>query len=168
MIYENLQCIGGVIILVGYIKQIRDIHAGVSCKGLSLKAYFAVFIGITLMEFNAMNIWLKGYGSSFFITNTVTGITVFYLIMLICVRQDFERKTKYSGKKTLSLFQYTIMTVLFLTPCKVNLNTKEISDIVSTPDVITGTLTSERVIIGGNEFPAEEAESGQNQDSFWY
>mgnify|MGYP004705005373 CR=1 FL=1 len=30
MIYEHLQCIGGFIILTGYIKQIRDIYDGVT------------------------------------------------------------------------------------------------------------------------------------------
>ena len=105
MIYEQLQCIGGFIILTGYIKQIRDIYDGASCLGLSLKAYSTVLIGVFLMEFNALNILLKGYGSAFFVTNTIT-----------CVI----------------------------------------------------TLTSECVIIGENEFPAEEAESRQNQDSFWY
>lgn len=166
MIYEQLQCIGGTIILLGYIKQIRDIQAGGSCKGLSLKAYVAVLSGITLMEFNAINIWLKGYGTSFFVTNTVTCITVLYLILLILVRQDTEKK-KSKTEDAFFVSVYDNESVI-LTPCKVNLNTKEISDIVRAPYAINGTLTSERVIIGGNEFPAEEAESGQNQDSFWY
>ena len=56
MIYEHLQCIGGFIILTGYIKQIRDIYDGASCLGLSLKAYSTVLIGVFLMEFNALNI----------------------------------------------------------------------------------------------------------------
>lgn len=166
MIYEQLQCIGGTIILLGYIKQIRDIQTGGSCKGLSLKAYVAVLSGITLMEFNAINIWLKGYGTSFFVTNTVTCITVLYLILLILVRQDTEKK-KSKTEDAFFVSVYDNESVI-LTPCKVNLNTKEISDIVRAPYAINGTLTSERVIIGGNEFPAEEAESGQNQDSFWY
>lgn len=165
MIYEQLQCIGGTIILLGYIKQIRDIQTGGSCKGLSLKAYVAVLSGITLMEFNAINIWLKGYGTSFFVTNTVTCITVLYLILLILVRQDTEKK-KSKTEDAFFVSVYDNESVI-LTPCKVNLNTKEISDIVRAPYAINGTLTSERVIIGGNEFPAEEAESGQNQDSFW-
>lgn len=167
MIYEQLQCIGGTIILLGYIKQIRDIQAGGSCKGLSLKAYVTVLFGITLMEFNAINIWLKGYGTSFFVTNTVTCVTVLYLILLILVRQDAEKKQRTIIKDAFFVSVYDNDSVI-LTPCKVNLNTKEISDIISAPYVITGTLTSERVIIGGNEFPAEEAESRQNQDSFWY
>lgn len=166
MIYEHLQCIGGTIILLGYIKQIRDIQTGGSCKGLSLKAYVAVLSGITLMEFNAINIWLKGYGTSFFVTNTVTCITVLYLILLILVRQDTEKK-KSKTEDAFFVSVYDNESVI-LTPCKVNLNTKEIGDIVRAPYAINGTLTSERVIIGGNEFPAEEAESGQNQDSFWY
>ena len=166
MIYEQLQCIGGTIILLGYIKQIRDIQTGGSCKGLSLKAYVAVLSGITLMEFNAINIWLKGYGTSFFVTNTVTCITVLYLILLILVRQDTEKK-KSKTEDAFFVSVYDNESVI-LTPCKVNLNTKEISDIVSAPYVITGTLTSECVIIGENEFPAEEAGSRQNQDSFWY
>ena len=166
MIYEQLQCIGGTIILLGYIKQIRDIQTGGSCKGLSLKAYVAVLSGITLMEFNAINIWLKGYGTSFFVTNTVTCITVLYLILLILVRQDTEKK-KSKTEDAFFVSVYDNESVI-LTPCKVNLNTKEISDIVRAPYAINGTLTSERVIIGGNEFPAEEAESRQNQDSFWY
>lgn len=166
MIYEQLQCIGGTIILLGYIKQIRDIQTGGSCKGLSLKAYVAVLSGITLMEFNAINIWLKGYGTSFFVTNTVTCITVLYLILLILVRQDTEKK-KSKTEDAFFVSVYDNDSVI-LTPCKVNLNTKEISDIVRAPYAINGTLTSERVIIGENEFPAEEAESGQKQDSFWY
>ena len=166
MIYEQLQCIGGTIILLGYIKQIRDIQTGGSCKGLSLKAYVAVLSGITLMEFNAINIWLKGYGTSFFVTNTVTCITVLYLILLILVRQDTEKK-KSKTEDAFFVSVYDNESVI-LTPCKVNLNTKEISDIVRAPYAINGTLTSERVIIGGNEFSAEEAESGQNQDSFLY
>ena len=166
MIYEQLQCIGGTIILLGYIKQIRDIQTGGSCKGLSLKAYVAVLSGITLMEFNAINIWLKGYGTSFFVTNTVTCITVLYLILLILVRQDTEKK-KSKTEDAFFVSVYDNESVI-LTPCKVNLNTKEISDIVRAPYAINGTLTSERVIIGENEFPAEEAESRQNQDSFWY
>lgn len=166
MIYEQLQCIGGTIILLGYIKQIRDIQTGGSCKGLSLKAYVAVLSGITLMEFNAINIWLKGYGTSFFVTNTVTCITVLYLILLILVRQDTEKK-KSKTEDAFFVSVYDNDSVI-LTPCKVNLNTKEISDIVRAPYAINGTLTSERVIIGENEFPAEEAESRQNQDSFWY
>lgn len=167
MIYEQLQCIGGTIILLGYIKQIRDIQTGGSCKGLSLKAYVTVLFGITLMEFNAINIWLKGYGTSFFVTNTVTCVTVLYLILLILMRQDAEKKQRTIIKDAFFVSVYDNDSVI-LTPCKVNLNTKEISDIVSAPYVITETLTSECVIIGENEFPAEEAESGQNQDSFWY
>ena len=166
MIYEQLQCIGGTIILLGYIKQIRDIQTGGSCKGLSLKAYVTVLFGITLMEFNAINIWLKGYGTSFFVTNTVTCVTVLYLILLILVRQDTEKK-KSKTEDAFFVSVYDNESVI-LTPCKVNLNTKEISDIVRAPYAINGTLTSECVIIGENEFPAEEAESRQNQDSFWY
>ena len=166
MIYEQLQCIGGTIILLGYIKQVRDIQAGGSCKGLSLKAYVTVLFGITLMEFNAINIWLKGYGTSFFVTNTVTCVTVLYLILLILVRQDTEKK-KSKTEDAFFVSVYDNDSVI-LTPCKVNLNTKEISDIVRAPYAINGALTSERVIIGENEFPAEEAEFGQNQDSFWY
>ena len=167
MIYEQLQCIGGTIILLGYIKQIRDIQAGGSCKGLSLKAYVTVLFGITLMEFNAINIWLKGYGTSFFVTNTVTCVTVLYLILLILVRQDAEKKQRTIIKDAFFVSVYGNDSVILI-PCKVNLNTKEISDIVCAPYVITGTLTSECDIIGENEFPAEEAESRHNQDSFWY
>ena len=166
MIYEHLQCIGGFIILTGYIKQIRDIYAGASCLGLSLKAYSTVLIGVFLMEFNALNILLKGYGSAFFVTNTITCVIISHLILLIWARQDTEKK-KSKTEDAFFVSVYDNESVI-LTPCKVNLNTKEISDIVRAPYAINGTLTSERVIIGGNEFPAEEAESGQNQDSFWY
>lgn len=167
MIYEHLQCIGGFIILTGYIKQIRDIYAGASCLGLSLKAYSTVLIGVFLMEFNALNILLKGYGSAFFVTNTITCVIISYLILLIWARQNAEKKQRTIIKDAFFVSVYNNDSVI-LTPCKVNLNTKEISDIVSAPYVITETLTSECVIIGENEFPAEEAESRQNQDSFWY
>ena len=167
MIYENLQCIGGFIILTGYIKQIRDIYAGSICLGLSLKAYSTVLIGVFLMEFNALNILLKGYGSAFFVTNTITCVMMLYLILLICVRQDSEKTQSIIIKDALFVSVYDNDSVV-LTPCKVNLNTKEICDMVKAPCDITGTLTSECVIIGENEFPAEEAESRQNQDSFWY
>ena len=167
MIYENLQCIGGFIILIGYIKQIRDIYEGASCLELSLTAYSAVLMGVVLMEFNALNILLKGYGSAFFVTNTITCVTVFYLILLIWTRQGAEKKQSIIIKDAFFVSIYDNNSIV-LTPCKVNLETKEISDIVVLPYNIVGTLTSESVIIGKNEFPAEEAEFRQNQDSFWY
>ena len=92
MIYEQLQCIGGFIILTGYIKQIRDIYDGASCLGLSLKAYSTVLIGVFLMEFNALNILLKGYGSAFFVTNTITCVIISHLILLICGRMQKKSK----------------------------------------------------------------------------
>ena len=108
-----------------------------------------------------------GYGSAFFVTNTITCVIISHLILLIWARQNAEKKQRTIIKDAFFVSVYDNDSVI-LTPCKVNLNTKEISDIVSAPYVITGTLTSECVIIGENEFPAEEAESRQNQDSFWY
>ena len=71
---------------------------------------------------------LKGYGSAFFVTNTITCVIISHLILLIWARQDAEKKQRTIIKDAFFVSVYDI-----LTPCKVNLNTKEISDIVSAP-----------------------------------
>ena len=70
MMINALQLIGGIILAVGYIPQIKQIIRTKSCKDLNAKSYLLIFLGVALMEVYAVDLVIKGSGLMFLITNS--------------------------------------------------------------------------------------------------
>jgi len=91
---DTLQLVGGLILALGYIPQIRQIVRTKSCKDLNLESYLLVFIGVAMMEIYAVNLVIHGSGLMFLITNslalTINGA--------LCGSILLFRKDRFNGK----------------------------------------------------------------------
>ena len=86
--FDTLQLIGGLILALGYLPQIRQIIRTKSCKDLNLKTYLLVFGGIALMEAYAVNLTLHGTGAMFLVTNSLSlAVTGTMCVMIIAYRK---------------------------------------------------------------------------------
>jgi len=84
--FDVLQIIGGIILAVGYIPQIRQVIKTRSCEDLNLKTYVAILAGIICMEAYAINLVLNGAGLMFLITNSLSLLmTLTLCITILCV-----------------------------------------------------------------------------------
>ncbi len=83
-IFDLLQLIGGIILAIGYIPQIRQIIRTKSCKDLNLKTYLSLVLGMSLMEIYAINLAASGAGVMFLITNSISLFLVIFIAILIC------------------------------------------------------------------------------------
>jgi len=85
MIFNLLQFIGGCILSVGYIFQVKQTIKTKSVEDLNFTSYLSVFIGVGLMEIYAINLVLNGSGLMFLITNsmslTLAGIMVILILL---------------------------------------------------------------------------------------
>lgn len=54
------------------------------------------------------------------------------------------------------------------TPCKVNLDTREIFDIVQADVEVSGSLITEYVTINGEQFSAYQEGDKVNDEDYWY
>lgn len=84
-IFDVAQLIGGIILSVGYIFQVKQTIKTKSVEDLNFTSYLSVFIGVGLMEIYAINLVLNGSGLMFLITNsmslTLAGIMVFLILL---------------------------------------------------------------------------------------
>lgn len=82
-LFDMTQLIGGIILAIGYIPQIIQILKTHSTRDLNIKTYFALFIGIGLMEIYATWQFLSGTAQMYFVTNTMSLIMVAIILCLI-------------------------------------------------------------------------------------
>jgi|688.fasta_scaffold326059_3 uncharacterized protein with PQ loop repeat len=71
-IFNALQFIGGILLSISYIPQFKQIIKTKSVKDLNLSMFFQIFIGIILMEVNAIYLALQGMAVMFLVTNTIS------------------------------------------------------------------------------------------------
>lgn len=83
MIFSVMQLTGGIILSLGFIPQIVQIFKTRSVKDLSLKSYFLMLFGISLMEVYAVSLVVEGTGLAFLMTNTLSFMMVSIVILLI-------------------------------------------------------------------------------------
>jgi len=85
LIYNLLQLIGGIILSVGYVFQVKQTWITKSVEDLNFTTYLSVFIGILFMEIYAINLVINGAGLMFLITNsmslTLAGIMVILILL---------------------------------------------------------------------------------------
>lgn len=166
-VYDWLQLIGGIILALGYLPQAKQLLETRSAKDLNLKTYILIFIGISFMEIYAVNLLIKNTAVMFCITNSISLIAVAYIIALI-VAFGKEDESKEYIKSALYATEYEDGSVI-ITPCTVNMQTKEIFDIVPCFYDCQSQMSGEYVLIGEQEFPAIPSEDGNLIDnSFWY
>lgn len=83
MIFDLFQLIGGFMLAFGYLPQIIQTIKTKSAVDLNLKTFLMVFIGISLMEIYAINLYIHNVGGAFLITNTVSLITAGIMVFLV-------------------------------------------------------------------------------------
>lgn len=170
--FDVLQLLGGVILALGYIPQIKQIIKTRSCDDLNFNTYLFMALGIGLMEIYAISLVCNGTGHMFAVTNTVS----FFLVVTICIliqvvrcivpkKKIIERTETGSVtnvKDALFVSKWSDDSV-FASNCKVNMETKQITDIQSIDYDPGCSLREEVVIVDGAEYPAVELTEG-----FWY
>lgn len=162
-VYDWFQLIGGIILALGYLPQAKQIMETGSVKDLNLKAYLSIFIGIFFMEIYAVNLFMKNTAIMFCMTNSISLIMVGYIIALILA---FGRKTYI--KDALYATKYSDGSTI-ITPCKVNMHTKEVFDIVPYGYDCGCCMDGEFVLIDEEEFPSVPSTDGKPFDNnFWY
>lgn len=83
--FNLLQLIGGLILSFGYIPQIKQIIKTKSVNDLNLQTFIFVFVGISLMEIYAINLFAHGVGGMFLVTNTISLILSITMVVLIFI-----------------------------------------------------------------------------------
>lgn len=163
-IFDFLQLLGGIILAIGYFPQIKQILETESCKDINLKTYILLCLGMSFMEVYAINQWIHGMAMMFCVTNTLSLILVVYIIALVLA---FRKETNI--KDALYATKCENGSVI-ITPCKINMDTKEVFDIVPCfYDCSSSMLEDEFVLIGEEEFPVIASENGVPLDKdFWY
>lgn len=163
-IFDFSQLFGGIILAIGYFPQIKQILETESCKDINLKTYILLFVGIGLMEVYAVNQWMHGMAIMFCVTNTLSLILVGYIIALILA---FRKETNI--KDALYVTKCENGSVI-ITPCKVNMDTKEVFDIVPCfYDCNSSMMEDEFVLIDEKEFPVKASEDDVSlENEFWY
>lgn len=166
-LFDFLQLMGGVLLALGYVPQIIQIKTTHSCKDLNLKTYATIFVGICLMEVYAINLWMNGSGYMFLITNTVSLVIVYYICMLILMEQEKKIIKPLRPVDAFFVSQWDDGSV-YVSPCKVNLETKEILEIVTVPYIGRGNLYSEHLVLHGQEYSVSKDEGNAKDGQYWY
>lgn len=91
-IFGLFQLIGGIIMSVGYIPQIKQILKTKSSEGLNIKSFGMIFTGIVLYEIYAVSLVVtERSGHMYLVTNSVSTIlsgTMCLLIKIFRPRSD--------------------------------------------------------------------------------
>lgn len=161
-IFDFLQLLGGIILALGYFPQIRQLLTTCSSKDLNLKTYISLFIGIGFMEIYAVHLWMIGSAIMFCVTNTLSLILIGYIIALIIAFRSGE-----DIQPALFMSKYSDGSEI-ITPCKVNLKTKEITDIILAQSTPSGYLDEEKVIIDSVEYPVCQEDELADTEHYWY
>lgn len=162
-VYDWFQLIGGIILALGYLPQAKQIMETGSVKDLNLKTYLSIFIGIFFMEIYAVHLFMKSTAIMFCMTNSISLAMVGYIITLMLA---FGRETKI--KDALYATKYSDGSVI-ITPCEVNMRTKEVFNIVPCYYDCGCCMNGEFVLIDEEEFsciPSTDREL--LDDNFWY
>ena len=156
--FDFMQLIGGIILAVGYIPQIRQILRTKSCGDLNLKTYLYLTLGIGMMEMYAVDLSKNGDGYMFLITNSIS-LALVALISVLIIKfrlREYNRIMKDRNGNLVTQHSYYVSTWAdgskVITPCEVNLTTKEITNIVEAPCDIDSSLESESVLLYGKEY----------------
>lgn len=80
---DILQLSGGVILVAGYVPQIRRILATRSANDLSLAMWLSILAGVSLMEVYAVNLFLTTGARALLITNSASLIASLTMVWLI-------------------------------------------------------------------------------------
>lgn len=154
--YDSLQLIGGTILAIGYLPQIKQLLRTKSCGDLNLKTYIFLIIGIGMMEIYAINLCCHGSGYMFLITNSISLVLVSFISALILKYRERKQPRTITEWDILTQHSYFVSKwadgSVVVTPCEVNIRTKEIVNIVSAPYNIDSILESECVILYNSEY----------------
>ncbi|MBR0277904.1 MAG: PQ-loop repeat-containing protein [Clostridia bacterium] len=86
-----LQLIGGIVISVGYIPQIRQIIRTKSSEGLNLKSFGMIFFAVILYEIYAVCLVVyESSGHMFLVTNSLSMIFSGTMCLLIRIYREKE------------------------------------------------------------------------------
>lgn len=156
--FDIMQLAGGIILAVGYVPQIRQLLRTKSCGDLNLKTYLYLTLGIGMMEIYAIDLSQKGNGYMFLVTNTLSLILVFIISTLI-IRYRLQEYNRMIKERDLNLVTHHSFFVTtwedgskVITPCEVNIKTKEVTNIVTVPYDINSTLENESVLLYDTEY----------------
>lgn len=90
-LFNVFQLIGGIIMSVGYIPQIKQIFTTKSSKGLNFKSFGMIFLGILLYEVYAVAIVVNDHsGHMYLITNSVSLFLSGLMCLLIKIFRNGE------------------------------------------------------------------------------
>jgi MtN3 and saliva related transmembrane protein len=81
-IVNALQFIGGIILSIGYIPQIRQIIKTKSVKDFNVVYLLSLAVGVGLMEIYAIYNLIQGVAVMFFVTNTIAFILAVTMLVL--------------------------------------------------------------------------------------
>lgn len=82
-IFDLLQLIGGLMLSVGYIPQVKQVVTTKSVEDLNLRTALLLFLGISLMEIYAINLVLMKTAYMLFVTNTISVFLSGLMLVLI-------------------------------------------------------------------------------------
>ena len=86
-IIDIIQLIGGVILTVGYLPQIKQIIKTKSVKDFNLNYLLSIAIGVGCMEVYAVYQFSKGLATAFFITNTISTLLA---VIMLCLNLKYR------------------------------------------------------------------------------
>ncbi len=161
---DFLQLIGGLILALGYIPQIRQLLRTKSCDDLNLKTYLYLTLGIGLMEIYAVDLHKSGCGYMFLVTNTLS-LALVALISTLIIKyrlKEYNRIIKERNPDLVTHHAYYVTKWAdgskVVTSCEVNVRTKEITKIIRTPYDVDSTLESEALILYDTEYEVQTEE----------
>lgn len=89
-LFAACQLVGGIIMSVGYFPQIMQILKTRTSKGLNLKSFGMIFVGILLYEFYAVFLVVNGSGHMYLVTNSVSLLLSGSMCILIKIFEEKE------------------------------------------------------------------------------
>jgi MtN3 and saliva related transmembrane protein len=105
MILDILQLIGGIILCIGYIPQIKKILKTKSVKDLSSITFIMIALGVLLMQFYAIGLVINGSGLMLLITNSMRLITSLLMVILIFIYS--KRRIKNETRRCIDVSSKT-------------------------------------------------------------
>ncbi len=96
MIFDIIQLIGGVILTIGYIPQIKQILKTKSVTDLNFQTFLLIFLGILCMEIYAINLVVNNSGHMFLVTNTMALILSGFVCFLILKYREGDKNKSFS------------------------------------------------------------------------
>lgn len=156
--FDFLQLVGGVILALGYIPQISQLLRTKSCGDLNLKTYLYLSLGIGMMEIYAFDLYRNGNGHMFLVTNSLSFALV-GLVSFLIIRYrllEYNRIMREQNRDLITRNAYFVTKwedgSKIITPCEVNVKTKEVTKITKAPYDIDSNLESEAVILYDSEY----------------